>query len=106
MCSAEFFVSASEYEGFGITALEAMAAGCIPILNNIDSFREFVKNGKNGFIADFTDSKKASESILNAMNINKKEKTEIAKRAIERAEGFSWDKKARGYEKVFLEVKK
>ncbi|MDD5163414.1 MAG: glycosyltransferase family 4 protein [Candidatus ainarchaeum sp.] len=105
MGSSEFFVSASEYEGFGITALEAMAAGCIPILNNIVSFREFIR-GENGFIADFGESKVASEKIITAIKMQKKEKNAVIESCIEFAGKFSWEKKALEYKKVYLEVAK
>jgi alpha-1,3-mannosyltransferase len=103
MGSSEFFVSASEYEGFGITALEAMAAGCIPVLNNIDSFREFTGK-KNGFIVDFAESKGASEKIINAIKMPKKEKNAIIENCIARAKEFSWEKKALEYEKIYAGV--
>ncbi|MDD5148091.1 MAG: glycosyltransferase family 4 protein [Candidatus ainarchaeum sp.] len=106
MQSAEFFVSASEYEGFGLTALEAMAAGCIPVLNNIDSFRNFVKNAENGFIAEFEKNNEAAERISGVMRLAPGRRKEIAQKAAKTAEEFSWKKKALEYEKVYLEVAK
>jgi len=47
---SEFFVSASEYEGFGISAVEAISAGLIPVLNSIPPFKTFVSDKKTGFI--------------------------------------------------------
>ena len=104
--SSEFFVSASEYEGFGLTALEAMAAGCIPVLNKIDSFKNFVSAGKNGFIADFEKSAETAERIFEITEMEKKRKSEIAGNAAARAGDFSWEKKALEYEKVYSEVAK
>ncbi len=37
--SADYFLSASHYEGSGTALCEAMSCGCIPILTNIPSFR-------------------------------------------------------------------
>jgi alpha-1,3-mannosyltransferase len=104
MGSSKFFVSASEYEGFGITTLEAMVSGCCAIVNNIEAFNYFVTNGENGFIVNFSNSKEASERILNAMNLSKNEKKSIVVNALEMAKEFSWEKKALEYEKVYAEV--
>jgi glycosyltransferase involved in cell wall biosynthesis len=44
--SADFFISASHYEGSGTALCEAMSCGCIPIISNIPSFRTI--NGDSG----------------------------------------------------------
>lgn len=39
-----------EYENFGITTVEAMAAGCVPVVINLGAQPEIVEHGKNGFV--------------------------------------------------------
>jgi len=48
--SADFFVSASHYEGSGTAVCEAMSCGCVPLLTNIPSFRKMTGPGKCGLI--------------------------------------------------------
>jgi glycosyltransferase involved in cell wall biosynthesis len=52
---AAFFVYpslAERGETFGLAVLEAMAAGCPPIVSNLECFRDFVQDGLNGLIFD------------------------------------------------------
>lgn len=44
--SADYYLSASHYEGSGTALSEAMSCGCIPIVTNIPSFRAII--GKSG----------------------------------------------------------
>lgn len=37
-------------ETFGVSALEAMAAGAVPVVSNLDCFRDFARNGENAFV--------------------------------------------------------
>lgn len=101
LAQSEFFVSASEYEGFGITAIEAMASGCIPILNNIGSFRSFVQEKKNGFIVDFAETKKTGEKIGKITMLGQAEKNSIRKNAIAKAKSFSWKSRANEFYRVY-----
>ncbi len=43
-------INPAAMEHFGITTVEAMAAGCIPIVYDGGGQREIVENGKNGFL--------------------------------------------------------
>jgi len=69
LSESEFFVSASDYESFGISAVEAMASGCIPILSPIDSFKSFLQNEENGFTIDFHKPKKAGSKIFDIVSL-------------------------------------
>jgi alpha-1,3-mannosyltransferase len=101
MSKAEFFASASQYEGFGLTALEAMASGLIPLLNRIPAFESFVDEGSNGFIVDFSDAEKAGLQIADAVALSPAKKKAIAKKAGAFASRFDWKGKAREYERVY-----
>lgn len=41
---------AAQGEALGVAPLEAMAAGAIPIVSNLDCFHDFVRDGENGLV--------------------------------------------------------
>lgn len=84
---ATFFVSASEYEGFGISAIESMAAGCPVVLNDIPAFREFVSHGRNGFLVDFSDYVSAAALLTDLAG---KDLSEISREAVATAARYDW----------------
>lgn len=50
---SSIFILMSQYEGFCIALIEAMANGCLPIVTNIDSGNaQLIKEGQNGFLID------------------------------------------------------
>lgn len=78
----------TKMEHFGITTVEAMASGCIPVVVNLGGQKEIVENGENGFlwnnpeelenltlkiIADDNLSKKISTDALKSVNKFSKE---------------------------------
>ncbi len=91
LAETEFFASASRYESFGISAVEAMAAGCIPVLSPIPTFSGFVKNGQNGFILDFSEEEKAGERMAEIASMSRKKKAEISVKARQEAMKYSWE---------------
>lgn len=87
-----FFVSASAYEGFGMSAIEGMAAGCIPILNSIPTFEEFVgEKSQRGWVTDFSDSRVAATIIQKALKTPTTKISAMRKRAREYATAFDWN---------------
>ncbi|MFH1663563.1 MAG: glycosyltransferase family 4 protein [archaeon] len=96
---AGFYFSASEYEGFGIAVIEAMAAGTIPVLNDIQAFRELVKNGKTGYLIDF----KEKNSLKKILEKNRKELNRVSKNCVKKAKKFEWKEKVKEIEKIYTE---
>jgi alpha-1,3-mannosyltransferase len=56
--------SASEYEAFGIAAIEGLSAGLLPLLSDIPSFRDLVRRTGVGAIVDFDHPDRAVEAFL------------------------------------------
>jgi glycosyltransferase involved in cell wall biosynthesis len=48
--AADYFVLGSHHEGSGYALCEALAAGCIPIVTNIPSFRKMTNAGRLGML--------------------------------------------------------
>ncbi|MDY6846774.1 MAG: glycosyltransferase [Chloroflexota bacterium] len=62
------FISPSSHDGTPNTLLEAMACGCLPILGDIDSLREWIDHGKNGLLVDPHNPHALAQSILTGLN--------------------------------------
>ena len=93
-----FFVSASEFEGFGIATYEAMAAGLIPIVNDIEAFQGV--KGK-GFILDFKAKEAAAGEICTIMNKNLAELNKLSSNAKNYSKQFSWNKRIDEFIKIY-----
>ena len=103
--TSEFFVSASQYEGFGLTAIDTMAAGLLPVLNDIAAFRNFVEDKRNGVIVNFSDKNKAANDILKTMSLTKKKKELMAKAAKDSVQKFNWEKNIEKFLNVYSQVR-
>jgi alpha-1,3-mannosyltransferase len=47
------FITASEHEGFGLSIVEAMAAGCLIVCRDMAPLNDFVQQGVNGMFLQF-----------------------------------------------------
>jgi alpha-1,3-mannosyltransferase len=54
MRNSSFVASASDYEGFGMAAVEGMSAGLLPILSEIPPFRRLVARTGLGVVLDYS----------------------------------------------------
>ena len=84
--SAFAFIFSSDYEGFGLPILEAMACGCPVIAANLSSFPEV--GGDAAFYAKNQDGEAYAELLLN-LNVNSVRSDAIS-RGIKHAANFSW----------------
>ncbi len=97
----EFVVSASEYEGFGISIIESMAARCIPVINDIPTFRNFVEHGKNGYIADYTMPTNAAKTLAGAIGISPSQRKKLSEAAHNSVQKYSWETAAKKLVSLF-----
>lgn len=78
-------------EGFGISVVEAMARGCIPITFNKGGLPEIITNGVNGIIVEETSSEALAKAIEKVINMRDEEKSKMRIEAMKRARDFSID---------------
>ena len=77
-------------EGFGLTALEAMACG-IPVIVSENTFgSDIVSDGVNGFVVPIRDASAISERIKLLLS-DETARSEMGANARATAEGYSWD---------------
>lgn len=69
-CSADFFISASHQESFGLALCEAMSCGCIPVVTDIPSFRKMTGNGQCGFLFQPGSQKELFKNLLETDKID------------------------------------
>jgi glycosyltransferase involved in cell wall biosynthesis len=82
----------SMFEGFGLTAIEAMAAGTNVIATNVDSLRNIVEDGVTGVLVNYGDVDCLAEKIIYLLN-NQIRREELRREALERvATVYNWDR--------------
>jgi glycosyltransferase involved in cell wall biosynthesis len=72
---SKFWISLPESDATSISLLEAMAYGCVPVVSDLPSNKEWIKNGVNGFIVRDLEKEYLSDMLIvnleKAININK-----------------------------------
>ena len=104
---ADAILIPSRFEPCGLTQMEAMRYGVVPIVRKIGGLADSVKDHTSendpgtGFVFDNYDKFAFSGTFMRAYEIYKYPKVwrEIQRRAMR--ENFSWEKSAREYEKLF-----
>lgn len=97
---AQIMVSPSIHDGTPNTLLEAMACGCFPIAGDIESVREWITPGRNGFLINPNNPEDLARAILDSLGnpeLRGKAKKENVAMIQERAEYSSVMQKAEGF---------
>ena len=88
---AEFFVSPSFYEGFGLTPLEALKSGCPVLISNVTALPEIYKNA--ALYCDPTSVLDMKKKLI-LLNKSKILKTNILRNSKKIIVNYTWDKVA------------
>ena len=99
----DLFILPSEYESFGLAALEAMACGVPVISTNTGGLPEINVPGVTGYLSDVGDIESMAEG---AIKILKDDKTldDFKARALNHTKNFERDKIVPLYENLYIQV--
>lgn len=99
----DLFLLPSEYESFGLAALEAMACGVPVVSSNTGGIPEINIEGVTGFLSNVGDT---DDMAAHAVYILKDDNTlkEFKRNALEQADKFTIDKIVPIYENLYQEV--
>ena len=65
--AAQVCVSPSSHDGTSNSLLEAMAGGCFPVAGDLESVREWIADGENGFLCKPNNPNQLAECIVRAL---------------------------------------
>lgn len=81
------FASASEYEGFGMSLVEGMSVGLVPVVHANPAFTEIIERAGIGALVDFSSAKEAAFAI----DAQLRQLTDSTRRAAARAaSAYEW----------------
>lgn len=87
-----FFVSASEYEGFGLTVVEALSAGLVPIVSAIPTFEQIIDQAGVGLVADFGNVENTAQKIADfLLQSGTPHHATLRARAMSASQRYNWE---------------
>ncbi len=100
MRQASLFVSASEFEGFGVALIEAMSAGLIPVVQPNEAFKGLADRHEVIRLADFADPADAAR-IIQATFTDLAARGDIARPSLGELSAYAWPHVASQYLAVY-----
>jgi alpha-1,3-mannosyltransferase len=97
MAGCSVIASASEHEGFGLSAVEGMAAGLFPLLNDIPAFRQLLAGAKVGMLIDFSQPEAAAHAFIEKWAAIEADYRYYRRQSIEAASAYDWPRVCKSY---------
>jgi alpha-1,3-mannosyltransferase len=85
------YITASEHEGFGISVVEAMAAGLIVVCRDMVPLNSFVEHGNSGWLLRFDASTTDTERLTQLLSSSPEKIAMISSAARQAASPHDWD---------------
>jgi alpha-1,3-mannosyltransferase len=103
LARAHLFVSASSYEGFGLSTIEAMSAATVVVVTAVGAHGDVVQDGVNGFLVD-KEANRLANTIAGALRLPSEALTAMGAAARTATQRFSWTQIAPRYEQLYRDV--
>jgi len=100
---AHLFVSASAYEGFGLSTIEAMSAATVPVVTAVGAHPDVIQHGVSGFLTDI-DAAELSARIEHVLAMSPEKLATMGEAARAATRRFSWTEIAPQYEQLYSQV--
>ena len=100
---AKLLIHTSQFETFGLVAIEANAMGVPVLTNNNGSLMEIIENNKNGYLSENLVNRDVNNFVHNLLNENQKFE-EISLSCIEKSKKYDWVKMASDLESFYKQL--
>lgn len=87
------FLQPSQYEGFGFTAVEAMACGCALVSTDNGGSRDYAFPGETALVAAPSDVERLGEHVASLLH-DQELRYRLARAGMSLVQGFRWDRSA------------
>jgi alpha-1,3-mannosyltransferase len=98
---ASYITSASRFEGFGLTAIEGLSAGLIPVLNDIPPFRRVVAQTGQGIVLNTSAPAEAASLIRAFHDPDPARHLQRREAAIRSSKSYGWSKVANRFAELY-----
>lgn len=99
--NSDLYVDASFTEGFGLMPLEAMTSGNVVVVSDSGGVREYIEDGKNGFLVEEVNDVDAYMEKIDNLLTNDEVYQKIKKNTIDMIQKFDYDDVVKRYLEYF-----
>lgn len=98
------YITASEHEGFGLSIVEAMAAGLLVVCRDMSPLNTFVQPGLSGHFLNFDNSKRDTDTLTALLSRDPASVLAGGDAARSTAQRYNWDAAAKLFEHQFRQA--
>jgi alpha-1,3-mannosyltransferase len=102
--SCSVIASSSDYEGFGLAAIEGMSAGLFPVLSDIPPFQHLVSESGVGRNLDFDEPGAAAADFLEQWKVAVDDYSSLRKKSISATSRYGWKYVSHRYQSFYADA--